>query len=468
MSNENSNVTLGVLKYTINKLKGLLNTKADLSHSHAAKDIIEANDKQFINSNEKDKISKLIINGNGSQVLSDNGTYINLSTLTDDQKSLISKIIINGDGSQVLSNNGTYIDMLALTDEQKNLISKIIITGDGTKVLSDNGNYILMSSLSTEQSDLLSKIIVSGDGTKILSDNGNYINLSSTIIDDTTVNTSKTYSSSYINTELNKKASTKDLHSHTNKAILDKITDTGSKIEFLCADGTYKEISGGINDSNITSTTTLSATETVKRLDTKVDKINGKQLSTNDFTDDDKSKLSAIYVKGEPNRFLAKDGFYYKIDNCGINDDLSSTEFTYSSNKIDNKIEKAISNLVLPTQNDAPTIWQKVFYNVKKDVPIEIPTSLYYVIDKTLIQIFKYVKGSENLNRTINDFYKTEAEEFYYNADNIKFSDADNGYVTINDNYEIKVTKNDIFYESALIDKSEFIDLVGLVFEEVN
>jgi hypothetical protein len=288
MSNENSNVTLGVLKYTIEKLKGLLNSKADLTHNHAPKDIIETNDKQFISFDEKSKVSKLNI---------------------------------NGDGSQVLSNNGTYIDILALTDEQKELISKISINGDGTKVLSDNGDYILMSSLSTAQKDLLSKINISGDGTKILSDNGNYINLSSTIIDDTTVNTSKTYSSSYINTELNKKASTKDLHTHTNKAILDKITDTGSKIEFLCADGTYKEVSGGINDSNITSTTTLSAAETVKRLDTKVDKINGKQLSSNDFTDDEKSKLSTIFVSvNETNTNLTS-----KLDKTNVINNLAST-----------------------------------------------------------------------------------------------------------------------------------------------
>lgn len=81
MNKDNSNITLGVLKYTIDKLKVLLSKKADFSHNHLVTDLVETDVKQFINSDEKNKISKLITNGDGSQVLSNNGTYTDIKTL---------------------------------------------------------------------------------------------------------------------------------------------------------------------------------------------------------------------------------------------------------------------------------------------------------------------------------------------------------------------------------------------------
>ena len=48
-------------------------------------------------------------------------------------------------------------------------------------------------------------------------------------------------------------------------------------------------------------------------MDTKVDKIDGKGLSTNDYTTEEKTKVSKIVTSGDGSKFLANDGMYKKV-----------------------------------------------------------------------------------------------------------------------------------------------------------
>jgi len=59
----------------VTKIKALINLKADKSHTHNASDIATSSENQFINADEKNKISKITINGNGQEFLSSDGTY---------------------------------------------------------------------------------------------------------------------------------------------------------------------------------------------------------------------------------------------------------------------------------------------------------------------------------------------------------------------------------------------------------
>ena len=58
------------------------------------------------------------------------------------------------------------------------------------------------------------------------------------------------------------------------------------------------------------------------KLDTKVDKIDGKGLSTNDYTTDEKTKVEKIKTDGNGKEFLANDGNYVGIYSKKEIDDL--------------------------------------------------------------------------------------------------------------------------------------------------
>ena len=58
------------------------------------------------------------------------------------------------------------------------------------------------------------------------------------------------------------------------------------------------------------------------KLDTKVDKIDGKGLSTNDYTTDEKTKVEKIKTDGDGKEFLANDGNYVGIYSKKEIDDL--------------------------------------------------------------------------------------------------------------------------------------------------
>lgn len=86
------------------------------------------------------------------------------------------------------------------------------------------------------------------------------------------------------------------------------------------------------------------ATTIANQIGKKVDKEVGKGLSTNDYTDMDKSKVDIINVNGDGSRYLADDGTYKIIEisdnNASIDDDNISTSTTYSSSKINAELAK--------------------------------------------------------------------------------------------------------------------------------
>lgn len=170
---------------------------------------------------------------------------------------------------------------------------------------------------------------------------------------------------------------------------------------------------------------------------------------------------------GTGNKYLADDGNYYTINNFGINDESTSSKSTYSSEKIDTKINKIVHDLVLPTQNDAPTIWQKTYLNVKSNDILEMVTSEDYVMDKLILQAFKFVPGKTGIVEVIQTFNESEQSNFYFNKNNVEFLNTDGGKLKIKDSYIISNSlRSDGLYESNTINKSDFIDFNSITVEE--
>lgn len=392
-----------IITKIVNGLKTLINTKAEKIHKHSANDIEETDAKKFVDFTDKDKLSK---------------------------------IDINGDGSKVWTNDGTYRE----------------ITGGG-------------------------------DAS----------------IDDTAISDSTTFSSQKINTTYVKNSSLidyakkEDLHYHDNKNILDDINidrftrweeitkaivSDGAGDRFLTDDLEYKRIDGisnPIDDSNLEATnTTLSSSKIMSEISNANDIINenvnqalknkvdaelGKGLSENNFTTVDKNKLALIKTNGSPIRFHAEDGEYYEINNVSIDDENASDTTTFSGNEIDNRINEGILNLVLPTQNDAPTIWKKNYDNVKAGDVLEMQTSLNFSIDNAIIQVYKFIDGAKNQTKVISNFTDDEKNNYIYNEENVSFANL----VKIKDSYNIPLDINeDGFYETQMISKSDYKDINGI------
>ncbi|WP_312369044.1 hypothetical protein [Lachnoclostridium sp.] len=402
--NNNKWINLNILTYTINKLKELINKKANMKHIHIASEITEETDMKFVTTSEKEKIHVIQTDGDGSSILYSDGTY---------KKASSANVIHDG-----------------------------------------------------------------------------------IVADDTT------YSSKKIDSDFSKKTHTHkefdnlnaDSHTHSNKNVLDdislerfsswdyktqKIITAGQGDKFLTDDGTYKTIDGisnPINDNDSNSlTTTLSASKInsnissavngvneslALKLDNKVDSVTGKGLSTNDYTNGDKNKVALIEVTGKGSEFLARDGFYYPINNVGINNDIPTETTTYSGTEIDKRINDGIVNLVLPTQNDAPTMWKKNFHNVTSGQVLEMQTSFNFNINDAIIQVYKSIAGNSNVIKTINDFNENEKYNYYYNSDNIAFSNDYNGQAKIKDAYIIPVSINsEGYYESEVIKTRDYVDI---------
>lgn len=99
----------------------------------------------------------------------------------------------------------------------------------------------------------------------------------------------------------------------------ESVTDiTGEKIK-LCPNATI-EMTNAVKPSKVEikyQGSVLKAFEELadvnSALDTKVDKIDGKGLSTNDYTTEEKTKVSKIVTNGNGTAFLASDGTYKKV-----------------------------------------------------------------------------------------------------------------------------------------------------------
>jgi hypothetical protein len=439
-------------------------------------------------------------------------------------KEKVDKLITAGDGSKVLADDGTYKNIAGGSINDSDLESTNTTLSSskikGTYVAQETGKGLSSNDYDTAAKGKVDKLITAGDGSKVLADNGTYKSvITDTEIDDTAESTTKAYSSTKTNEVINGR------YTDGEKAKVEKIDTAGDGTKFLADDGTYKLASEGpINDSSLDSTSTTLSASKIKS--TYVAQETDKGLSSNDYDATAKGKVDKLATAGDGTKFLAdnglydspawgevsdkpfisidgltlqkdengvlksmgttipvelqyldksgdgtkflgNDGNYYTINNFGIDDTAQATNKTYSSEKIDQKIDTLVNGLVLPTQNDAPTIWQKTYLNVTAGQVLELVTSDSYQMDKVIVQLFKFVAGATGVSEVIETFGTSDQANYYCNNDNITFTDGDGGKVKIKDEYAIPTSLNaNGYYESAVINKSDYVDFNGISVEE--
>lgn len=177
--------------------------------------------------------------------------------------------------------------------------------------------------------------------------------------------------------------------------------------------------------------------------------------------------LKYLTNTGDGSKYLANDGNYYTINNFGINDVEVTSKTTYSSEKINEKLKYMIDNIILPSQNDAPTMWQKTYLNVASGDTLEMVTSESFTMDKVIVQAYKFVAGETGKVEVLKTFNNADHSNFYYNEENIEFIEFNGGSMKIKNSHTIKNRLNsDGYYESDVIKKSDYVDFDSIVVRE--
>ena len=423
-------------------------------------------------------------------------TKVDLEALTDNSKS---DTRIVEDESKIYMYNGTFWEGIGSSAN----VPKATIDNDG---LMSKEDFTKLEGIEPDKyetkEDFNTKV---GSLTSLNTDNKDSVvsainevkeGVNNTVkIDDTVVDTNKVYSSKKINDTYVKKEKNKSLvpnseiekiHTHTNKAYLDKIGENiNGKLTYK-----GKEIGTGgsganIDDTNISTDTTYSS-----------EKIEGKFVGEIEgYTDDE---LKAMLGLSEDDKDLIK--------NLITDDSVIDTTKTWNSsvlnkkfNNIKNKvnsisqadynslIEKGEVDSTVPylvTTNESlgaekkallyynnqlynfanPStesneIQQKVSLNATKNNSIEIATADSN--NKLMIENYKFIKGKENTTSIIKKFNNSNKDNFIYNPDEIDFDDNNtcvkNKYV-----YDMRIN-SDGLYESEVINKSDFLEISEVI-----
>jgi len=162
--NNNKWIDLNILTYTVNKLKELINKKADMKHGHLASEITEETNRKFVTTSEKEKIHVIQTDGDGSSILYSDGTY---------KKASSGNVIHDG----IVADDTTYSSKKIDTDFSK----KTHTHKEFDKLNADShthSNKNVLDDISLERFSSwdykTQKIITVGQGNMFLADDGEY------------------------------------------------------------------------------------------------------------------------------------------------------------------------------------------------------------------------------------------------------------------------------------------------------
>ena len=222
-----------------------------------------------------DMLQNTGLSSDGNKLLSADGTYHVIDSLSTDDRTKLDKIKIDQPANVFLNGQGQYTSLTATlpTADQEKLDAIKISTNpdEANTFLAADGTYKTISgSISDDEKGKINKIITTGDGSKFLSDDGTY----------------KEIDLAKADTVVGANDGNDGLMSKEDKAKVDVIqvsANPGDENLFLAKDGTYKAISGGAG-------------------------------SGDGLTQDQKNKLDKIIINDpDGNKFLANDGEYKNI-----------------------------------------------------------------------------------------------------------------------------------------------------------
>ena len=191
-------------------------------------------------------------------------------------------------------------------------------------------------------------------------------------------------------------------------------------------------------------------------LDLKVDKVEGKGLTTNDFTNEYKEKVELIETNGDGNSYLANDGTYKEIESgVSIQNVYNIAQEGTSTNKdtflafINEYLETGNQPILLlnPNYSNNPVMMSHIDLEKFKSEPTYINNMYMLMADqaKTRIYFVRLIIGGVVFNED-----KTQVTSISYanaglSSDNImKYSGAgtNSGYLATNNTTEFTPTKD--------------------------
>lgn len=144
-----------------------------------------------------------------------------------------------------------------------------------------------------------------------------------------------------------------------------------------------------------------------------------------------------------------------------INDLIESNNTTYSSQQIEDKLTEIINTIGVGSGSGTAVVTQKTFLEVAIDDILNINSIDDKInLQNAIVQLYKFIPGTQDIVEIIKDFDNTEKESFYYNPENVEFT----GVMKIKDRYPLNFTYNSTegYYESEVINKSDFAELYGI------
>ena len=200
---------------------------------------------------------------------------------THQNKNLLDSLIDNGSGNNFLADDGTYKEV-STADEKVKASSTDTVAGylsdkvdNQTIEVSNNKlkvkNGVFGNVTNPSSSTDLDIAVFDGTTGKLIKDGGKTIAQIEAEIPNNTDNlpegtTNLYYKDSRVSSNQDVSANTSARHTHSNKALLDNLTNTGSGDNFLADDGTYKTV--GTADEKVKASSTDT---TAGYLDAKVD-----------------------------------------------------------------------------------------------------------------------------------------------------------------------------------------------------
>lgn len=104
------------------------------------------------------------------------------------------------------------------------------------------------------------------------------------------------------------------------------------------------------------------------------------------------------------------------------------------------------------------SIYQKIELNVSTAQTLYIQAANEYTQEKAIVQLYKFITGSQNIIEILKTFNNANTESFYHN-NTVEF----NGAMRIKDVYSLnKIVDVNGYSETEIINKNEFIELYGI------
>lgn len=262
-----------------------------------------------------------------------------------------------------------------------------------------------------------------------------------TYIDDETISEESTYSSKKINDEIVLAKTSISYLNIKNKPTINNVELIGNKT--LADIGIIVDNDPTENSNNLVKSGGVKAQ--INKLNTnKVDKVAGKGLSSNDFTNDYKSKLEGLAGGNITEENAAK-----------LNDLLNILNKKNPQQYLGTNLNNELGLYYFPiNQNTHNSIEQRVSLDVTTGSTITIESSIDTSTQKAFVQVYKYIEGLQNVLNTIKEFNNSNSENFI-NSNNISFDT--NCHIKNNFYYNTIVVDN--LYETDIINVEDFLNI---------